>query len=107
LPLEALPAKALAIVALAAILAAAALGAWGLRAPYLISQVCATLAIGGATIAARETIVGLGLPFLSRFSVALTAAALPMFVVSAYMRRREQRPGPSDREGRDCGRLRE
>ena len=87
LPLDDRSAKALSIVALGAVAGAILLGTWGLRAPYLASQLCATIALGGAAIALRETVVGFGLPFLSRFSVCLIALAMPLFVFSAWMRR--------------------
>jgi hypothetical protein len=94
LPLEGLRDKALSIAALAAAGGALALGSWGLRAPYLASQVCATLALGGAALALRESVVGFGLPFLSRFSVGMIALAMPLFVISAFMRQRRQAAAP-------------
>jgi len=87
LPFEGLAAKALSIVALGAVAGAILMGSLGLRAPYLASQICATLALGGAAVAVRETIVGFGLPCISRFSVGLIALAMPFFVFSAWMRR--------------------
>jgi hypothetical protein len=91
LPLLDLWPKTFSLMALGATASALVLAIFGLRAPFLASQLCSALALGEVAFVARESAVGFGLPFLSYFSLSLIAAAMPLFVLSAWMRRRSRK----------------
>ena len=90
LPLSDLGEKALSVSALGAAAGALVLAVYGLRAPQLASQLAAALALAEVVFVARASAMGFGLPFLSPFTLGLLAASIPVFVLSAWMRRRSR-----------------
>jgi hypothetical protein len=87
-----LPAKALSVAALGAAVGGVILAAYAMRSPLFVPQLGASITLGAGLLVARQTVVGFGLPFLSWWSSGLVAVSLVVFVFSAGMRRRAQRP---------------